>query len=99
MNNGRNGIPWQAGIKEATVCVRFGLNSNYFVTFHFTKEMIDLAGSGSLNILGGGYKSSSDNHMVVIEYSAAGVSLKNWYFNGTDISASNLCEMHVFERF
>jgi hypothetical protein len=99
IGNGRNGIPWQAGMKEATVCIRFGLNSNYFVEFHIVREMFDLVGSGELNILNGGYKSSDDNHFIVIAYSKTGVTLKHWYYNGTDISASNACEMHVFERF
>lgn len=97
MANGRSGIPWSSTMKDAIVVVEFGLNTEVKVQFYICQEMLQ---SVSNRLMSGAYKSSSDNHCVIVTYNKDNIRLTNWYYNGTDISTSDssLCALHVYEH-
>lgn len=97
MANGRSGVPWINTMKDAIVVVEFGLNTEVKVQFTITREMLQ---SVNNRLIGGGYKSVDDNHLVVITYNNTTVRLTNWYYNGVDISTDEKspCAIHVYEH-
>lgn len=96
--NGTAGVQWQSRFKDAIVVVYFGLNQEVRVQFHIYLEMCE---SNYRYLIDGGYKSSTDNHLVRIGYSTWGVRLMEWYYNGTNIANNqdSWCPIHVYERF
>ena len=95
--NGRVGVPWVDTMKDAIVIVEFGLNTEIKAQFYICQEMLQ---SVTNRLISGAYRSSSDNHCVIITYNKEYVRLTNWYYNGVDISTndSSLCALHVYEH-
>ena len=94
MADGRAGVAWTPSFEDAIVEAEFGLNSNIHVLFPINKAMT----STTKQFIVGCYLNTSDNHVVKIECSPGGVNLINWYYNGNDISGTNLCKLTVYER-